>query len=100
MIVFVSAVLPDRAAIGPLPPSARLVYTVLAWSGPLSQQALIEQTALPSRTVRYALGRLRGERLIVERLHPRDGRQRLYSLAGREGDGRSSSSLPNDHTKT
>lgn len=72
---------------------------MLAWSGPLTQQTLIERTALPSRTVRYALGRLRDERLIAERLHPRDARQRLYSLAAREGDGCSSSSLPNNHTK-
>ncbi len=56
----------------------------------MTQKALVERTALPSRTVRYTLRRFRDECLIFERLHPKDTRRSLYSLAGWEGDGRSS----------
>lgn len=78
-MVFVSPLPTVNATIGSLPPSAKLVFTVLAWSGQLTQKALIERTALPSRTVRYALGRLRAERLIIERFHLQDARQSLYT---------------------
>jgi transcription initiation factor IIE alpha subunit len=83
-MVFVSPPSPLQATVSSLPPSAKLVYTVLAWSGQLTQKALIERTALPSRTVRYALRRLRDERLIIERLHLQDARQSLYAAVIRD----------------
>jgi len=82
--VIVFAPVRRQAATGSLPPSAKFVLAVLAGSGQLTQKALIEQTALPSRTVRYALGRLRDDHLIVERLNLMDARQRLYTAAGPE----------------
>ncbi len=101
MIVFVRSPLPAPSR---LPPSAKLVFTVLAWNGRLTQKALIERTALPSRTVRYALGRLRDEHLIIERLSPRDARQSLYAavLPGAEqgggGDEQNPLSVPEDQS--
>ena len=47
---------------------------------------LVEQRpALPSWTVRYAIGRLKVSNLLVERFYFTDARQSLYSLPGAVG---------------
>jgi len=56
------------------------VYKVLETSGQLTQKEIINRTYLPPRTVRYALNRLRTEKVIVERFCFRDARQSLYGL--------------------
>jgi transcription initiation factor IIE alpha subunit len=56
------------------------VYKVLESGGLLTQKEIIDKTYLPPRTVRYALGRLRSEKVITERFCFRDARQSLYGL--------------------
>jgi len=56
------------------------VYKVLESGEQLTQKDLIRETALPSRTVRYALDRLRDENILVERHYFVDARQSLYGL--------------------
>ena len=73
---------PDPDVVEYLPPSAKQVFQVLASDGPLTQKEIISRTDLPPRTVRYALGRLRGEEMLEERFSFRDARQSLYSLNG------------------
>jgi DNA-binding transcriptional ArsR family regulator len=73
---------PDPDVVEYLPPSAKQVFQVLASDGPLTQKDIISKTDLPPRTVRYALGRLRGEEMLEERFCFRDARQSLYSLNG------------------
>ena len=73
---------PDLDVIEYLPPSAKRVLDVLAANGPLTQKELISKTALPPRTVRYALSRLRGENILEKRFCFRDARQSLYGLNG------------------
>ena len=68
------------ARLGHLPPSAKLVYKVLETNGQLTQKDLIRETSLPSRTVRYALNRLRAEEFLIERYYFIDARQSLYGL--------------------
>lgn len=63
-----------------LPPSAKLVYTILKPNRQMTQKDLIRETYLPPRTVRYALARLKQEKILVERLHITDARQSLYGL--------------------
>jgi transcription initiation factor IIE alpha subunit len=63
-----------------LPPSAKLVYKVLQASDQLTQKDLVSETFLPSRTVRYALTRLKDRDLVIERLSHKDARQSLYAL--------------------
>ncbi len=63
-----------------LPRSARQVYKVLESNGVLTQKDVIEKTYLSPRTVRYALGRLRDERIILERFNFKDARQSLYGI--------------------
>jgi transcription initiation factor IIE alpha subunit len=63
-----------------LPPSAKLVYKVLETGGLLTQKDLIRETSLPSRTVRYAINRLKDEQFLIERHYFIDARQSLYGL--------------------
>jgi DNA-binding MarR family transcriptional regulator len=69
-----------------LTPSAKFVYTVLDYEGPLTQKALAEQTRLSQRSVRSALGDLTDVDLVEERIYPRDARQRLYAVTDEERD--------------
>ena len=71
---------PDPDVVEYLPPSAKQVFVVLASYGPLTQKDIISKTDLPPRTVRYALGRLKGEEMLEERFCFSDARQSLYSL--------------------
>jgi DNA-binding MarR family transcriptional regulator len=71
---------PANNRIERLPPSAKLVFKVLEVSGQLTQKDIAARSYLPNRTVRYALGRLRSENLIVESFCFRDARQSLYGL--------------------
>lgn len=69
----------------PLPPSAKLIDRVLESDGQLTQKDLVERTAHPSRTVRYAPGRLKEKNLLVKRFSIMDARQSLNSLPGARG---------------
>lgn len=66
--------------IGHLPPSVKLVYKTLELNGNLTQKDLISETTLPSRTVRYAIKRLKDEDLLIEKHYFIDARQSLYGL--------------------
>lgn len=70
----------DVQKIEHLPPSAKLVFAILKTHPQMTQKDLIRETYLPSRTVRYALGRLKDEHMLIERLHLFDARQSLYGL--------------------
>ena len=49
-------------------------------NGQLTQKDLIRETSLPSRTVRYALIRLKAEKFLIEHYYFIDARQSLYGL--------------------
>lgn len=63
-----------------LPPSAKLIYKILAYEGALTQKELINNTFLPERTVRYALELLTKKNLIVRQPYLNDARQTVYSI--------------------
>ena len=65
-----------------VPPSAKLVYTVLEHRGPMTQKELVERSMLAPRTVRDALGRLTDLGVVAEGIYIPDARQRLYALTG------------------
>ncbi len=69
-----------RDRLRELPPSAKLVATVLGHTAPLSQGRLAEESRLPDRTVRYALDRLDEAGLLTARYSVRDARKQVYSL--------------------
>ena len=56
------------------------MYKVLENGDQLTQKDLIRETSLPSRTVRYALNRLKDEEFLIERHYFIDARQSLYGL--------------------
>jgi hypothetical protein len=71
---------PDLDVIEYLPPSAKVVFDILASEGPLTQKELISKTDLHTNTVRYALGKLKEEGVIKEYFYFPDARQSLYGL--------------------
>ncbi|MFB6185152.1 MAG: ArsR family transcriptional regulator [Haloarculaceae archaeon] len=66
--------------IADLPPSAKLVYKVLEYDGPLTQKGIVEESMLSARTVRYALERLDEVGAIEEDVYFADARQNLYEI--------------------
>ena len=67
-----------------LPPSAKLVYKVLEYDGPLTQKQIVNESMLSPRTVRYAIERLDDVGVVNERVYFADARQSLYELATEE----------------
>ena len=63
-----------------LPPSAKLVFKVLEYNGPLTQKGIVQESMLSARTVRYALERLEGIDIVDEDVYFADARQNLYKL--------------------
>jgi predicted transcriptional regulator len=70
----------EGESISDLPPSAKLVYKVLEYDGPLTQKGIVEESMLSARTVRYALERLDEVGVIEEDVYFADARQNLYEL--------------------
>jgi predicted transcriptional regulator len=70
----------DGESIGDLPPSAKLVYKVLEYNGPLTQKGIVEESMLSARTVRYALERLEEVGVVDEDVYFADARQNLYEI--------------------
>jgi len=71
---------PDEEELGDLPPSAKLVYKVLEYNGPLTQKKIVAESMLSARTVRYALERLDDIGVITEDVYFADARQNLYEI--------------------
>ncbi|WP_254764810.1 MarR family transcriptional regulator [Natrinema marinum] len=69
------------AALADLPPSAKLVYKVLEYEQPLTQEGVAAETRLCPRTARYALGKLEDHELVTSRVCLEDARQSKYRIA-------------------
>ena len=74
------------AALSDLPPSAKLVYKVLEYNGAMTQKAIVEESMLSARTVRYALERLENAGTVSEDVYFADARQNLYEITCDGGD--------------
>jgi predicted transcriptional regulator len=70
----------QEESLDDLPPSAKLVFKVLEYNGPLTQKGIVEESMLSARTVRYALERLEGIGVVDEDVYFADARQNLYQL--------------------
>lgn len=62
------------------PPSAKFIFKILEYEGPLTQKELIKTTSLPSRTVRSGLTYLIKGKLIGEQKSLRDSRYSIYYI--------------------
>jgi len=69
-----------ESAISEFPPSAKLVYKVLEYDGPLTQERIADESRLCPRTVRYALGKLEDGGLVTSRVCLEDARQSKYRI--------------------
>lgn len=67
------------ARIAGFSPSMKLILNILENLGPLTQKEITRVTRLPTRTVRYALSRLK-EEILEEREYFQDARQCLYQI--------------------
>ena len=67
--------------LGKMPPSAKLVYKLLEYEGPMSLEELRRKGLLPDRTVRSALGLLLEAGLIRSKTSLRDARRRIFMLS-------------------
>ncbi|MFB6179500.1 MAG: ArsR family transcriptional regulator [Halorientalis sp.] len=76
----------DGETIADLPPSAKLVFKVLEYNGPLTQKGIVEESMLSARTVRYALERLEDVGAVDEDVYFADARQNLYEIIDDEDD--------------
>lgn len=70
----------DGETMADLPPSAKLVFKVLEYDGPLTQKQIVEESMLSARTVRYALERLEEIGIVDEDIYFADARQSLYQI--------------------
>jgi len=70
----------DGDDLSDLPPSAKLVFKVLEYDGPLTQKGIVEESMLSARTVRYALERLEDVGVVEEDVYFADARQNLYEI--------------------
>ncbi|WP_317176194.1 helix-turn-helix domain-containing protein [Halomontanus rarus] len=75
---------PNREQVTDLPPSAKLVFTVLEREQKLTQKDIVEESRLSPRTVRYALKRLESIGVVEEEIYFADARQRLYHVTETE----------------
>lgn len=67
-----------------MPPSSKLLLKTLEYEGALTQRDLASRTMLPARTLRLSLRHLLDGGYVKRRVSARDGRQRLYEIAGLE----------------
>lgn len=72
------------AKVAPLPPSAKLVYKTLEYEGQMTQSQLAEESLLPQRTVRHALGKLEDADVVEESIYLMDARKSSYRLRADE----------------
>ncbi len=68
------------ARIAGFSPSMKLILNILESLGPLTQKEITRVTRLPTRTVRYALSRLKDEEILEEYEYFQDARQCLYHI--------------------
>lgn len=67
------------------PPSARFLYKLLEYEGPMTPSEMARESGLSSRTVRSALSTLQELGYVVERASLRDARTHVYDVAERAG---------------
>lgn len=61
-----------------LPPSSRTVLHLLDEGGAMTHKQIVQRSNLATRTVRYALKKLKDNQLIIEKFNFRDARQIIY----------------------
>jgi predicted transcriptional regulator len=63
-----------------LPPSSKRIISLLEEDGEMTHKELVNKSHLAPRTVRYALKKLKENKLVQEKFNFRDARQIIYQL--------------------
>jgi predicted transcriptional regulator len=61
-----------------LPPSSQIVLEILGTDGAMTHKDIVKKSHCAPRTVRYALKKLKEQKLIIEKMNMRDMRQIIY----------------------
>ena len=75
-----------ESVVTELPPSAKLVYKTLVYEGSLTQSQLADESLLPQRTVRHALGKLQDAGVVKESACLMDARKSMYTVVSADSD--------------
>ncbi|WP_425498404.1 ArsR family transcriptional regulator [Halogeometricum salsisoli] len=70
----------ENSELRDLPPSAKLVYKTLEYTGESTQQQIIKESQLSPRTVRNALQRLKEIDAVTEDVFIPDARKSIYRI--------------------
>ena len=63
-----------------LPPSSKTVLKALGREGAMTHKDIVIKTRCNPKTVRYALRKLKEQKLIIEKMNIRDMRQIIYQF--------------------
>ena len=64
--------------MNPLPQSQKIVLEVLGTGGAMTHKEITEKVDYSSRTVRYALKKLKEKKLLIRKMNLQDMRQIIY----------------------
>ena len=71
---------PNINKLADMPPSAKLIYKILATEGEMTQKEIINESMLPARTVRHTLQMLVDIGIVSKKPHLADTRQMIYNI--------------------
>ncbi|MDO9324955.1 MAG: MarR family transcriptional regulator [Methanoregula sp.] len=66
--------------MNPLPPSSKIVLEILGTDGAMTHKDIVSKSHCSPRTVRYALKKLKENKLLIEKMNLRDMRQIIYQF--------------------
>ena len=64
--------------MNPLPPSSKIILEILGTGGAMTHKDIVSKSHCSPRTVRYALKKLKENKLLIEKMNFRDMRQIIY----------------------
>ncbi len=66
------------AQLAQFSPSTKFVLKILQMNGRMTQRDIVDETTLPSRTVKYAIKKLRESNIVQEKPSLNDMRSKYY----------------------
>lgn len=74
----------SAVSAAPLSPSAKLVYKILEWNGPMKRQSIKEESTLSESTLTTALNQLDDHGITETQPNPHHSQRPYYTLAADE----------------
>jgi predicted transcriptional regulator len=64
--------------MNPLPQSSKIILEILGTNGAMTHKDIVRRSHFSSRTIRYALKKLKENKLLIEKMNMQDMRQIIY----------------------